>query len=231
MTTTYSKNKRFLFPVLAVLFAFAAVAITTENSVQAQEAEESDIDKMYEELDAQYNAILEKYGYVTPELTFEEELRLEAELAPLDEQYWDLEDEFEYYEISPELEAQYEELDKQYNAILEQFGFSFPELTEIQEIELEKKLAPLDKQYEQIFEEFDEESLTEKQEEELDSELEILDSKYSDILGEFGFVEPVLTEEQEIELEQLLEPLERQYELLDSQFNWEDEDDHEDDDD
>ena len=101
MTTTYSKNKRFIVPVLAVMLVFATVAIATGQTAEAEITDDSDIDKLYEELDAQYDTILEKYGYVTPELTYEEELSLEAELAPLDEQYWDIEEEFEQYEISP----------------------------------------------------------------------------------------------------------------------------------
>ena len=274
MNTTYSKNNRLIFAVLAVILAFATIAIATGQSVQAEKTDDSDIDKLYEALDAQYDAILEKYGYVTPELTekqekalevelalldekyweleqeyealdaqydailekygyvtpeltYEEELRLEAEITPLDEQYWELEDDFEHYEISPELEAKYEELDKQYYVLLEKFGFSFPELTEDQEIALEKRFAPLDEQYEKIYAEMENNDLTEQQEQGFESELEILDSKYNKILQEFGIVEPELTEEQERELEELLESLEDQYESLEQEFESDfEEDDH-----
>ena len=108
-TTTNSKNKRFVFAALVALLAVTIAAVNVP-SVQAQITGGSDIDDLYETLDAQYNSILEKYGFVTPVLSEEQEMQLEAELAPLDEQYW-------------ELEEQYEELDKQYDAILEKYGY------------------------------------------------------------------------------------------------------------
>ena len=271
MTTTYSKNKKSVFPALVALFAITLIAVGVQ-SVQAQTTEESDIDqlykaldsqydailekygfvtpnltveqeieldaelapldekymeldKQYEELDSQYDAILEKYGFVTPNLTVEQEIELDAELAPLDEKYMELEDEFDYYDISPEMEKKYEELDMQYYAVLEQFGFLFPELTEEQEIELDSKLAPLNEQYEKIFEELDQDNLTEEQQQRLESSLDELDTKQSKILQEFGIVDPMLTEQQEMELEEVLAPIYEQYDLLDEQHDLFDEKD------
>ncbi|MGB0856161.1 MAG: hypothetical protein ACPGQP_03975 [Nitrosopumilus sp.] len=218
MTTTYSKNKKSVFPALAALFAIIVIAVGVQ-SVQAQTTEESNIDQLYEELDSQYDAILEKYGFVTPNLTTEQEIELDAELAPLDEKYMELEDEFDYYEISPEMEKKYKELDMQYYAILEQFGFLFPELTEEQEIELDSKLVSLDEQYEKIFEELDQDTLTEEEQQRLESSLDELDAKQNKILQEFGIVEPILTEQQEMELEELLSPISEQYNLLDEQHD------------
>ncbi len=247
------------------MLAFVAVTVATGQLVQAQETEEQGTYKLYEKLDAQYDAILEKYGFVTPELTGEQERQLDAELASLDEKYWELDQEyekldaqydaifekygfvtpeltgeqerqldaklasldeqyreiadgFEHYGIPPELEAKFEELDMQYHAILEQFGFSSPELTEQQEAELAQRLVPLDEQYEKISAEMTLNDPSGQLKQKLEAELEELDSKYSKILQEFGIAEPVLTEEQEMELERLLAPLEEQYLILEEEF-------------
>ncbi len=173
------------------------------------------------ELDKKYDAILESYGFVFPQLTEAQEQELEEKLAPLEEKFLELEglygdEEFFDSELTPEQEAQLAALDEQYDAILQEFGFHFPELTEEQERELEAKLAPLDEEYEKICIEF-EEKLKEL-EEVHEKQLEELDAKYSSIHAEFGFIEPKLTEAQEQELEERLAPLEEQYDEIFGEF-------------
>ena len=168
-----------------------------------------------DQLDKKYDAILKSYGFEYPELTESQEKELDAKLAPLEEKFMELDrqygDEHHYeFELTAEQESQLDSLEEQYDAILKEFGFKIPELTEAQEEELEKKMAPFDVQYAEIFAQFDDD-LSESQEAELEKQLESLDAKASVIISEFGFVEPTLTESQEKELENRLASLDDQY--------------------
>ncbi|QMU53652.1 MAG: hypothetical protein GKS07_01235 [Nitrosopumilus sp.] len=168
-----------------------------------------------DELDKRYDAILKSYGFEYPELTEVQEEELDAKLAPLDEKFMELEEQHgdEYYyefDLTAEEESQLDSLDKQYDRILQEYGFKFPELTESQEEELERKTLSLDKEYDRIFAQFDK-NLSESEESELEKQLDSLDAKATSIMSEFGFVEPQLTEAQEEELEERLAPLDEQY--------------------
>ena len=176
--------------------------------------EESKLDK----LDKQYDAILKSYGFEYPELTEAQEEELDAKLAPLEEKFMELEgqydDEYHYeFDLTAEEESKLNSLDKQYDAILQEFGFKFPELTEAQEEELEKKMSSLEVEYDIIFTQFNE-NLSENEESELKKQLDLLDAKVTSIMGEFGFSEPQLTEAQEEELDAKLAPLDAEYDKI-----------------
>ena len=176
--------------------------------------EETKID----ELDKKYDAILKSYGFDYPELTESREEELDAKLAPLEERFIELEEQHgdDYYyefDLTTEEESQLEALGEKFEAILLEFGFKNPELTEVQEEKLEKRMASLDAEYDKIFAQFDK-NLSESEETELEQQLESLDVKASAIMSEFGFVEPQLTESQEEELEKRLAPLNEQYDEI-----------------
>ena len=123
-------------------------------------------------LEEQYSAILKSYGFNYPELTESQEEELDAKLAPLEEKFMELDGQYGdgyYYEseLTAEQESQIDSLEKQYDAILKEFGFKIPELTEAQEEELEKKMTPFDVQYDEIFAQFDD-NLSESKEAELE---------------------------------------------------------------
>jgi len=220
MKSTQTKNKRQLLNYLVLTgLLLGSISAVSIPSVMAQSSEdtESDIDKLYDDLEAQYTAILKSFGFSEPELTESQEEELDAKLAPLDAEYDRIFANDD--DLTAEEESKVDELDKKYDTILKSYGFEFLELTEAQEEELETKLVPLEEKFMKLEGHFDgedhfESELTDEQNTQLDS----LDEQYDVILREFGFVEPELTEAQEEELETKLVPLDAEYDRIEAEF-------------
>ena len=172
------------------------------------------------ELDRRYDVILESYGFRFPELTDSQLDEMEEKLAQLEEtfaEYLEPQIHFCHGNIAPEQEEILESLDMQYNAILQEYGFRFPELTDSQLAEMEERLSAIDEEYAEIFFKFDGE-LTEIEKAELEVQLDALDAEAASVMAEFGFAEPQLTEAQSAELDRRLSPLHEQYEEILADF-------------
>ncbi len=170
-----------------------------------------------DQLDAEYDAILESYGFKFPELTEQQEKELDEMLSPIEEKFMELEYGFDEECNEPSLTSEQKDavksLNAQYDVILEEFGFTVPQLSESQEEELDKRFCALDAEYEKILSQYHEE-LSQSEMDELDKRLDALDAKDASIMSEFGFVEPQLTDAQEEELEERLSPLDAQYDEI-----------------
>ena len=124
------------------------------------------------------------------------------------------------FNVQFELDERFEQLENQQTAILLEYGYTEPELTEAQEEELESRLEPLDRQYDQIFRTLDFEELSFQEEQELEAQLNEIDEQYDTILKEYGIIEPELTERQEAELEAKLSVLEEQFDSVYDDFDF-----------
>ena len=204
----------------------------TEEQAAEMDAEFAELDAEYEkvlaeggddltaeqedalaELDKKRDAILESYGFKFPKLT-------DAQVAEMDEKLGWLAAKFMEYLIqsgychfgdpTPELEERFELVDKQFNAILQEYGLKHPELTDAQLAEMNKRLSPLDKEYEEIISKFDGE-LTESEAAELKLRLNALDAETASVMAEFGIAGPQLTEAQSAELDKRMYSLYEQY--------------------
>lgn len=121
-----------------------------------------------------------------------------------------------YADIEEDLYLQLDKLDIQYSAILEEFEFVEPDLSDAQYEQMESRFAPLDEKSESLYADFENGLITE---EILESKSLELETAYDTIYEEFGFVEPELTEEQSELFNQKIDALEEQYVIIEDQLS------------
>lgn len=112
-----------------------------------------------EELDEQYDKTIQEYGYTEPELSEAQWEEIEQRFLPLDLQYEEILQEYEFGEISENqeryLEKQMLELDSQYDEILREYGFVVPILSEENQFEFDEKIIEIESKYDEIYEQYD----------------------------------------------------------------------------
>ena len=118
-----------------------------------------DIDAELEELDGQYDRIMQEFGYAEPELSEDVREEMEERLTSLDGQYYELFEELMSEETTEERAAQLErqimELGVLYDEVFEDHGFAIPLLSEAEQAEFDEKLAEIDQKYAEIYGRYD----------------------------------------------------------------------------
>lgn len=109
-----------------------------------------ELEERFELLGKQYDAILQEYGLIQPELTDAQLAEMNKRLAPLDKEYEEiiskLDGELTESETA-ELELRLDALDAEMASVMAEFSIAGPQLTEAQFAELDKKMYSLYEQY------------------------------------------------------------------------------------
>ena len=112
------------------------------------------LDAELEEIDDQYDRILQEFGYSELVLSEDELREIEERLSSFNEQYPELSEELMSGEISEEriaqIDLQIRELDALYNGILADYG-SIPPPSRAEQAEFREKMAEIDRRYGEIY--------------------------------------------------------------------------------
>jgi len=186
------------------------------------------LEKQLDALDVQYDKIHSDFGFKYPELTEEQERKLDEKLALLLEEEQDIYDFYGYFDdyeydeefdvvdyfeyLSPE---EMGELDAKYAAIYKEFGIVDPIISEQDQTKIDKRLSELDSKYDAIYIKMDDPKTTVAEHINLGEQLDVLDVEFDKVYADFGFKYPEeLTEEQEVALGERLDTLDDQYDSL-----------------